>query len=374
MSTKARILVVDDSATSAMTLASYLSADGYAVAIEESGDAALAAAAFRPPDLILLDLRMAGLSGIDVCRRLKAAAQTRSIPVIFISAATDTAEKVEGLDVGAVDFISKPVQRAELRARVRTHLDLRQLQLEAERHAAEVERTNARLSEELAERQRAEEALAQSLREKEGLLREVHHRVKNNLALIISLMRLEAGRDANEQTRAVLLEMQARIRSVVLLNEALYRTESYSRVRLADYLRQIATHLFQAQTTSAGPVRLVMDLAPVGVEARQAIPCGLIVNELVTNSLKHAFPNGRAGEVSIALARGGGAATLRVSDNGIGLPPDLGSRRSQSLGLQLVSDLARQLGGSLETGAGATFTISFPSVESGETSAIPRPR
>lgn len=374
MSTKASILVVDDSATSAMILASYLSADGYSVAIEESGDAALAAAVARPPDLILLDLRMAGLSGIDVCRRLKAGTQTRSIPVIFISAATDAAEKVEGLDVGAVDFISKPVQRAELRARVRTHLDLHRLQAESERQAAQLLRANGLLNAELSERRRAEEALAASLREKDDLLKEVHHRVKNNLALIISLMRLEAGRDANEQTRAVLLEMQARIRSVVLLNEALYRTESYSRVRLADYLRQIATHLFQAQTRSTGAVRLVMNLAPVGVEARQAIPCGLIVNELVTNSLKHAFPNGRAGEISIALERAGGAATLRVSDNGIGLPQDFSSRRSQSLGLQLVSDLARQLGGKLETGTGATFTISFPSVESGETSAIPRPK
>lgn len=277
-------------------------------------------------------------------------------------------------EVGAVDFISKPVQRAELRARVRTHLDLHRLQLESERQAEQLQRTNGLLNEELTERRRAEEALAASPREKDDLLKEVHHRVKNNLALIISLMRLEAGRHPSEQTRAVLDEMQGRIRSVVLLNEALYRTESYSRVRLADYLRQIATHLFQAQKRSSGGVQLALNLAPVGVEARLAIPCGLIVNELVTNSLKYAFPNDRAGEIRIDLERTGGVATLRISDNGVGLPDDFSTRRSQSLGLQLVSDLGRQLGGPLEVGPGATFTISFPSIESGATGAIPRPR
>ena len=361
MSTKANILVVDDSATSAMILASFLSADGYSVAIEGSGDAALASAVARPPDLILLDLRMAGLSGLDVCRRLKALRETRGIPVIFISAATEAAEKVEGLEVGAVDFISKPVQRAELRARVRTHLDLRRLQLDSERHAAQVERTNRLLNEELAERRRAEEALAASVKEKEGLLREVHHRVKNNLALIISLMRLEAGRGVNDETGAVLRQMQARIQSVVLLNEVLYKTESYSRVKLDDYLKQIATHLLRAQNANTGAVRLVLDLAAVEVETREAIPCGLIVNELMTNSLKHAFPGGRSGEIRVSLHAGAeGTIQLRVSDTGAGLPAAFATRQRTSLGLQLVSDLARQLRGALEVGPESSFTVSFP--------------
>ena len=356
-----RILVVDDSPTNLMLLASILSADGYRVTPMDSGEGALAEVAARPPDLILLDIRMAGLDGFAVCRRLKAESATRDIPIMFISGASETAERVAGLELGAVDFISKPVQRAELRARVRTHLELRRLRVESERHAANVERANRLLQQELGERRKAEEALATSVREKDHLLKEVHHRVKNNLALIVSLMRLEAGRSREAETLSMLTQMQARIQSVVLLNEALYKTESYSRVKLADYLRQIATHLFQAQNAKTGGLRLVLDLAPVEVEARAAIPCGLIVNELMTNSLKHAFPAGRAGEIRVNLRREEpGTIRLQVSDTGSGLPKDFGSGPRTSLGLTLVSDLARQLKGALEI-AGSSFTVTFPS-------------
>jgi two-component sensor histidine kinase/ActR/RegA family two-component response regulator len=361
MNKNGSILVVDDSPTNLMLLASTLSADGYQVTPVDSGEAALAEVAARPPDLILLDIRMAGLDGFAVCRRLKAHSETRDIPIMFISGASETAERVEGLELGAVDFISKPVQRAELRARVRTHLELSRLRVEAERHAAQVERSNRLLQQELAERRKAEEALASSLREKDDLLQEVHHRVKNNLALIVSLMRLEAGRSREEETLAMLAQMQARIQSVVLLNEALYKTESYSRVKLADYLRQVATHLFRAQNSNTSAVRLVMDLAPIEVDTKAAIPCGLIVNELMTNSLKHAFAAGCSGEIRVGLRREGqGAVSLQVSDTGPGPPADFGSKPRTSLGLTLVSDLAKQLKGALDI-AGANFTITFPS-------------
>lgn len=362
MNTKGSILVVDDSPTNLMLLASILSADGYEVTPAGNGESALAEAAARPPDLILLDIRMAGLDGFAVCRRLKAQVATRDIPIMFISGASETAERVEGLELGAVDFISKPVAREELRARVRTHIELRRLRNQAERHAAEVQRANRLLREELSERNQAEAALASSLREKEDLLKEVHHRVKNNLALIVSLMRLEAGRSREAETRATLKEMQGRIQSVVLLNEALYKTESYSRVKLADYLRQIANHLFQAQNANTGAVRLALDLAAVEVPTKEAIPCGLIVNELMTNSLKHAFPGGRSGEIRVDLKREEpGRVRLRVSDSGQGLPEGFASKPRDSLGLDLVSDLAKQLQGALEIGPGATFTVTFPS-------------
>jgi PAS domain S-box-containing protein len=229
------------------------------------------------------------------------------------------------------------------------------------------------VKDDVTDRKRNEEALRVSLREKESLLRETHHRVKNNLALIASLMRLEAGRSREPGTKAVLTEMQTRIRSVVLLNETLYKTASYSRVALGDYVRQVANHVFEAQNANSGAARLVLDLEPVEVETGQAIPCGLIVNELLTNSLKHAFPNGRSGEVRVALRQqAGGSVCLRVSDTGAGLPEDFASRQGNSLGLQLVSDLARQLLGALDIGPGPTFTVTF-SRGRNETGAIPYP-
>lgn len=355
------ILVVDDSVTNRLLLASLLGAEGYEVAQATSGEEALLAVRARTPDLILLDIRMAGLDGLEVCRRLKAQPGSRDIPIMFISAASEGADRVAALELGAIDFVSKPIQRDELRARVRTHLELRRLRTQAERQALELQRANARLKEELNEREAIDRALEASLKEKESLLKEVHHRVKNNLALIISIMRLEAGRSAQAETATVLKEMQARIRSVVLLNEALYKTESYSRVRLADYLSQIATHVFQAQNARVGAVRLVMDVEPVEVETKQAIPCGLIVNELMTNSLKHAFSDGRAGEIRVTLRRiADRTVRLKVSDSGPGLPGDYAERQTHSLGMQLVSDLARQLLGTLAVGPGAAFSIEFP--------------
>lgn len=221
----------------------------------------------------------------------------------------------------------------------------------------------------ITERKQVDQALHTSLQEKVALLNEVHHRVKNNLQVITSLLRLEAGRSSQPDTRAVLQEMQGRIRTMALLHETLYRTGTFASIDLASYLRQLATQAFRAQ--SNGAVRLSLQLESAQVSMDQATPCGLLVNELISNALKHAFPVGHGGEIELALH----AVTppvgdapqwcLCVSDNGVGLPADFEVRRAQSLGLQLATDLARQLGGSLAISApsgstpGASFSVCF---------------
>ncbi len=222
----------------------------------------------------------------------------------------------------------------------------------------ELNRELAGLSRDLAH---ANADLAHAVREREALLQETHHRVKNNLALITSLMRIESRRASVPETRTTLKEMEARVHSVVLLNETLYKTANYREVNLSDYLRQIATHLFQANAPRTGGINLELDLEPVHLETAQAIPCGLIANELITNSLKHGFPDGRAGEVRLSLRRdANGKVRMGVSDNGIGLPEAFVAGERGSLGLSLAEDLARQLGGPLESGPGPTFAVSFP--------------
>lgn len=215
----------------------------------------------------------------------------------------------------------------------------------------------------LEDEQLASKALVTSLREKEALLKEVHHRVKNNLQVIASLLRLEGRRIDHPMTRSVLREMQGRIQSMALLHETLYRSGNFARVDLAAYLTQLTSQLFRSLAVQPGAVRLSLDLAPVLVEIDQAIPCGLIVNELASNCLKHGFPEGRSGEVSVRLRAAGhdGSLTLSVADNGVGLPADFDLRRTRSLGLQLVSDLARQLQGSLFIGPGpeTLFEVTF---------------
>jgi two-component sensor histidine kinase len=209
------------------------------------------------------------------------------------------------------------------------------------------------------QRLKADQALVTSLAEKEALLKEVHHRVKNNMQVIVSLLRLESQRMNVPAVKGVLGDLQNRILAMSLLHEALYKSNNFSRVDLATYLRQLSNQLGRAIGRSEA-VRFELDLAPAVIDLDQAVPCGLILNELISNSLKHAFPEGRAGVIRVLLESGtGGELRLRVSDNGIGLPPDIETKRARSLGLQLVSDLARQLGGKFEIMPGPSFVVTF---------------
>ena len=213
-----------------------------------------------------------------------------------------------------------------------------------------------------ARRVAAEAALQSSLHEKEALLKELHHRVKNNLQVITSLLRLEAGRSPQGHVKAVLGEMQTRVISMALLHETLYRSGSLARVDLGSYVPRLATQIFRAQAPSSA-VTLALDVDPVELELDQAVPCGLIINELVSNTLKHAFPQGAAGEVRISLhaVDGGPAVRLTIADNGAGLPADFEEARQRSLGLQLVGDLTRELHGTLDiqSARGASFSLTF---------------
>lgn len=209
----------------------------------------------------------------------------------------------------------------------------------------------------------SEEAFRQSLRDQEALLKEVHHRVKNNLQLIVSLLRLESRRKSEPATQHVLREMQGRIQSMALLHESVYRSGSYADVELSSYLSQLGTQLLRTLKPGASQIRLDHAMTKVVVGLDQAIPCGLLLHELLSNCLKHAFPQQDHGTVRVELDRVGNGTEvrLRVSDDGAGLPPDFEQKSGSSLGLQLVSDLARQLNGRLEVeaGSGATFVVTF---------------
>jgi PAS domain S-box-containing protein len=222
------------------------------------------------------------------------------------------------------------------------------------------------LKQDITRRKQAEQMLVTSLKEKVALLHEVHHRVKNNLQVISSLLRLESNRSNQPDTKAVLKEMQGRIYAMALLHEALYRAGNFAWVDLAAYLKQLATQAFRVQSVQGGAVRLVLALEPCKVSMEQATPCGLLVNELLANALKHAFPAARSGLVTLTSkpAQQVGFWQICLSDNGVGLPEDFVVRRTQSLGLQLVSDLALQLGGRLEVEpvapTGVQFCAIFP--------------
>jgi two-component sensor histidine kinase len=202
-----------------------------------------------------------------------------------------------------------------------------------------------------------------SLREKTALLLEVHHRVKNNLQVISSLLRLETSRSEHKATKAVLKDMQGRVRAMALLHETIYRKGTFAAIDLGGYIGQIASEALKSLLVSAGTVQLRLDMGSVQAGIDQATPCGMLVTELVSNCLKHGFTEGRTGEISVALSplSEPGVWRLRISDNGIGLPADFESKRKNSLGLLLVEDLAGQMGGKFHIGAGpkAVFTVDF---------------
>ncbi len=213
-------------------------------------------------------------------------------------------------------------------------------------------------------RKLAELALQAALKEKTALLNEVHHRVKNNLQVVTSLLRLERGRNTHAPTQAVLNDMQGRIRAMALLHESIYRAGTFAAIDLGAYASEIATQAFASLRTGTGTLRLRLDLSPLQVGLDQATTCGLLLTELISNALKHGFPDGGSGAIRIVLQpvvapRTGSEIDqwrLRVSDTGVGLPANFAARQQESLGMQLAYGLASQLGGTLEAGPGDAAT------------------
>lgn len=217
----------------------------------------------------------------------------------------------------------------------------------------------ARLEQTKLEVQRSEREVRASLREKEVLLKEIHHRVKNNLQVIASLLNLQRGHVEDARTLDALVESQTRVRSIALVHEKLYRSQNLHSIELGAYLASLVGHLFDTYGP-AGPIRYSLDVDDVSLDVDLAVHCGLLVNELVSNALKHAFKDRVEGTVAVAAKRHApGGLLLSIRDDGAGFPEHLDFRRSPSLGLQLVTTLARQLGGELvmRRGAGTEFAL-----------------
>lgn len=215
----------------------------------------------------------------------------------------------------------------------------------------------------ITERRRAQQKLETALQEKTVLLNEVHHRVKNNLQVIASLLNLQAQHSTDPALRAILSESQSRVRAMALTHQLLYERKDYSRIDLGEYLERLAQLLISSYREGSAhlTLRRSMPAEPLYLDLDRAIPCGLVVNELVTNAFKHGFPDGRRGEISIEMKAVGDELELVVADDGVGLPAELDPATVNSLGLQLVALLVDQLGGrfSLERRPGTRFTLRF---------------
>ncbi len=375
------ILIVDDRPDKLMALESVISHLGQTIVKAESGREALRCLLHQDFAVILLDINMPGMDGFETAALIRQRRNSEHTPIIFVTGISDTDPHVSrGYSLGAVDYILTPVLPDVLRTKVAVFVELHkktqqirqqaaslrrahdELEVRVRERTAELAGANAALKVEIAVRRQAEAKVRESLKEKEILLKEIHHRVKNNLQVVSSLLRLQAAGIKDEATAALFYESQTRVRSMALIHEELYQAGNLARVDFASYLRRLLPDLARTYRADASEkIDLKIEAEDVSLPVDRAIPCGLIVNELITNALKHGFPDGRPGNIQVRLQALQQQTSLAIRDDGIGFPPELDFRQSRSLGLQLVCTLANQLGGTinLKRDNGTEFVIVF---------------
>jgi|GEM_PF-1530839 len=206
------------------------------------------------------------------------------------------------------------------------------------------------------------EELQISLKEKEVLLKEIHHRVKNNMQVVSSLLFMQARSATLQVVKDVLLESQNRIKSIALVHEKLYQSGDLNRIDYNDYIQRIGHHIFNSYKIDPQQISLIIYCEPIFLTIEKAVPCSLIINELISNSLKYAFPDNRRGLINIKLLHTDGKYFIYYQDSGVGIPDDINFEHTRTLGLQLIKGLVKQLNGelSLDRTGGTRFVISFP--------------
>ncbi|MDJ0715051.1 MAG: histidine kinase dimerization/phosphoacceptor domain -containing protein [Prochloraceae cyanobacterium] len=419
---KYTILLVDDNPTNLELVVDYLEDYGLTILVSQDGESAFNRAKYANPDLILLDVMMPGIDGFETCRLLKADPKTKDIPVIFMTALSSTEDRVKGFEVGAVDYVVKPIQQEEVFARIKLHLQLHSLTQSLEeknknltqtnlllrqeieqRQAIEIkfkktnqrlkqvlrERTeaqkslqkfneeletiikqrtfklieiNKRLQQEITRRQQAEVIIKKSLKEKEMLLKEIHHRVKNNLLVVSSLLEFQTDYIKDPDIISMFADSQNRIYSMALIHEQLYKSKDLAKLDFGTYLESLVYNLFESYNINHESIRCHLEIQPVNLNIETAHACGLLVNELISNAIEHGFPEQRKGNIWIGLKQNSNQKiVLNIRDDGIGFPEDLDFRETESLGMQLVCTLTEQLEGEIEMKRcqGTSFNLVF---------------
>ncbi len=348
-----KIVMVDDSVEE-RTLCRILLEEVYGSSLQlfEEGEALEGLKTCRrvEPDCVLLDYDLPDMTGLEFLAQLQqhAPLDEPAFAVVMLTGLNSYQVASEAMRSGAQDYllknrISAPALSVAIQKATQKVGLIRELREEHTR-------------------------LAESVAEKDVLLKELHHRVKNNLQVIVSLLRLQAEATANETATAVLRESQHRVEAIALIHEQLYESSDLREVHLEQQANQLMTNLFHA--FGVDPLRITGQVAicppadssqlVLGVD--QAIPAGLILNELISNALKHAFPGGRRGSIRVEARKHDGKVDLAVIDDGVGVPEDLSSRKGKSLGLQIVEILSRQLKGTwdMKCEGGTSFHLSFP--------------
>jgi two-component sensor histidine kinase len=204
-------------------------------------------------------------------------------------------------------------------------------------------------------------SLQEALKEKGFLLKEVYHRVKNNLQIISSLLNLQLDSAKNQDAQLILKESAARVKSMALIHEMLYQSDNLAKIDMADYIRKLFEYLQEIYQKDFNKIQCHLELDSVLLTLEKAIPCGLVINELITNVFKHAFPGNTQGNIKLILYKQEKLIIVTVSDTGVGVSENINFENSTSLGMQLIRNLTKQLSGTIELDRkqGSTFTLKF---------------
>src|SRR5664280_2568369 len=319
------ILVVEDEELIGQDIKFLLEDLGYEVPyLVPSGEEAISRAGETHADLVLMDIMLEGeIDGIEAAHKIN---DQYGIPIIYLTAYRNEEILERAKLTEPYAYIVKPFEEREIIAK--------------------------------------NEFLKKSLKEQEILLREIHHRVNNNMQIISSLLSLQSTQVKDERDLDLFIDSLNRVKSMAKVHERLYQSDDLSSIKFAEYGSSMLTDLFSSHRTSPG-IRLKVDIEDVSFNMETAIPCGLIINELVSNSLKYAFPDGQ-GEINVSLMNyQGNKFCLTISDNGIGIPLDMDFKNTKSLGFRLTNNLTQQLEGEilLDRSNGTKFQIIFEELE-----------
>lgn len=336
-----RILVVDDEAIIITQLEELLGSMGYEVVGKaSSGDDAVRLAREKSPDLdlVLMDVVMPGeIDGITACGIIQ---DELDVPVILLTAYGDDSHIARAKEVRPYGYILKPSQNDQIKAAIEIVLEKKS-----------VERNfNSVLS-----------GLKSEALDRELQLKEIHHRIKNNLTMICGLLSLQAMHMSDTACVGALKAVRSRVQSIAKVHETLYGSKHLDSIGARDYFDSLVEVLSRSYVFPDG-VSLDLECDELELEPDKILPLGLIMNELLTNALKYAFPDGRTGAIRLRFAQTPTAYELTVADDGVGLPEDMDVRTVNTLGLELVQALLSQAGGDMEIGRedGASFTVRVP--------------
>lgn len=329
------VLIVDDDSAMRLLLGVAMQREGLQIIEASSGQECLEIVQQQCPDLILMDAVMPEVDGFTCCTTLRKMTAGIDIPILMITSLDDPDSVNRAFEVGATDYLTKPIHWALLRHRVQRLQDM-------------------------LKRQQAEYQIKVSLREKEALLKEIHHRVKNNLQIISSLLELQSYSIKDSEILDLFRESQNRVRLMALVHEKLYQSNDLGKVSFVEYVKTLSSHLLYSYQVDSNDIEVMIKIDDIALNIDTAVPCGLIINELMSNALKYAFSKAKKGIITIEAARtDNNQFSLIFQDNGVGISQDFDVTQTETLGLQLVISLADQLEGDLEvlTDSGTTFRL-----------------